>query len=110
MSITVTSANLHQALASQPGVAFEPGAATAGPVVTIDPTMRYQRFRGVGAAMTDSSAWLMQTQLPAATRTWLFSRLFGPAGIRLNFVRVPMGASDFSATGVPYSYDDVAQR
>lgn len=32
--------------------------------------------------------------------------LFGPGGIGLNYVRVPIGASDFTTTGVPYTYDD----
>src|SRR5204862_448075 len=35
------------------------------------------------------------------------NRLFGPSGIRLGFIRVPMGASDFSAGGYPYTYDDI---
>ena len=34
-------------------------------------------------------------------------RLFGSAGINLGFLRIPMGASDFSATGQPYTYDDL---
>ena len=79
MSVTVTSADLRQALTAQPPVAFEPGPHPAGPVVTIDPTARYQRFKGVGAAMTDSSAWLMQTQLPAATRTSLYLAAVRPS-------------------------------
>jgi glucosylceramidase len=33
--------------------------------------------------------------------------LFGPEGIGLDYVRVPIGASDFTATGIPYTYDDV---
>ena len=33
--------------------------------------------------------------------------LFGAKGIRLNFLRVPIGASDFTATGTPYTYDDL---
>ena len=38
------------------------------------------------------------------------ARLFGhrPGDIGLRFVRVPIGASDFTATGVPYTYDDLA--
>jgi glucosylceramidase len=37
----------------------------------------------------------------------VFDSLFGNAGIRLNYLRVPIGASDFSANGTPYTYDDV---
>ena len=35
------------------------------------------------------------------------SALFGPCGIAVDHVRVPIGASDFTAAGVPYSYDDM---
>ena len=49
--------------------------------------------------MTDSSAWLITTSFTPATRTSLMNALFGASGIRLNFVRIPIGGSDFSATG-----------
>jgi glucosylceramidase len=40
-------------------------------------------------------------------RNNLMERLFNPAnGIGISFVRIPMGASDFSVNG-PYSYDDL---
>ena len=42
-----------------------------------------------------------------SARQAAFAKLFGRSGIRLGFLRVPMGASDFSAHGVPYTYDDV---
>jgi glucosylceramidase len=35
------------------------------------------------------------------------NELFSPRGLHLNFMRVPIGASDFTVTGVPYSYDDL---
>jgi glucosylceramidase len=56
--------------------------------------------------MTDTSAWLLN-QLPAATRATVMEKLFGAAGIHLSFIRLPIGASDFTARGVPYSYDDL---
>jgi glucosylceramidase len=36
-------------------------------------------------------------------------RLFGPGGIGLRVLRVPIGASDFTRNGRPYSYDDLPQ-
>ena len=57
--------------------------------------------------MTDSSAWLIRS-LGTAIQTNLMQSLFGPTGIGLNFLRVAIGASDFTAGGVPYTYDDVA--
>jgi glucosylceramidase len=107
VSIVETSANLRQALTPQPAVSFHPGAGGPGPVIVVDPAVRYQRFRAVGAAMTDSSAWLIQTGLTAPQRGRLMAQLFSRTGLHLGFLRVPMGASDFSAQGVPYTYDDM---
>ena len=62
---------------------------------------------GFGAAVTDSSAWLMDDNLSASQRTTLMQNSSSPTqGIGLSFVRIPMGASDFSRTGA-YSYDDL---
>jgi glucosylceramidase len=72
----------------------------------VDDTRRYQRFIGAGGAMTDSSAWLIWTQLPSAKRRRLMKLLFAPSGAHLSFLRVSIGASDYTADGVSYSYDD----
>ena len=56
--------------------------------------------------MTDSSAWLMQNKLTATQRDKLMRQMFSPqAGIGINYLRVPIGASDFTA-GSFYTYDD----
>ena len=57
--------------------------------------------------MTDSSAWLIYDELSAPTRSALMNDLFGPAGAHYSFALVPMGGSDFTRTGQPYTYDDV---
>ena len=75
-------------------------------VIDVDDTRRYQRFIGAGGGMTDSSAWLIWTQLTATQRSRLMKLLFAPSGAHLSFLRVPIGASDYTADGVPYSYDD----
>jgi glucosylceramidase len=62
---------------------------------------------GFGASLTDSAAWLVSNKLTAAQQTALWQSLFSPtAGIGISFLRQPMGASDFSASG-NYSYDDL---
>lgn len=73
--------------------------------VMVDPTIRYQRMVGFGAAMTDSSAQLLMA-LPVGPRKRLFDELFLPAKLGLSFMRLPIGASDFSTEH--YSLDDVA--
>ena len=105
--VVETTADLHQALAPQAPVTFRSGGAGSGPVITVNSSVQYQHFKAVGAAMTDSSASLIENGLDANTRTWLMNKLFGASGLHLGFLRVPMGASDFSAQEVPYTYDDL---
>lgn len=75
--------------------------------VAVDDRTRYQRVTGVGAAMTDTSAWLIYDELTPVLRSQLMDDLFGSSGIHLASVLVPLGASDFTSTGRPYTYDDL---
>lgn len=76
------------------------------PTVVVDDAKRFQTVVGWGAAMSDASAYLIERAMSASQRESLVRELFGAEpGIGLSFVRVPMGASDFSRTH--YSYDDV---
>jgi glucosylceramidase len=78
----------------------------AGSVIEIDPSRRYQSMVGFGAAVTDASAWLIQTRLDEKRRAALLAELFGrDAGIGLSFTRISIGASDFSRSH--YSLDDM---
>ncbi|WP_367323323.1 discoidin domain-containing protein [Streptomyces sp. HUAS ZL42] len=74
--------------------------------IKIDGSVKYQKVQGFGAAMTDSSAWLIN-KLSTADRTKLMQKLYDPSkGIGLSLIRSPMGATDFNASG-NYSYDDM---
>lgn len=76
------------------------------PTIHIDPNIRFQQIEGVGAAMTDSAAWLLMRVLPEKQRQQVMADLFTREGngIGLNYIRVPMGASDFALH--TYSYND----
>jgi glucosylceramidase len=106
VSVTVTSANLRRALSPMPALGFGPLNPRVR-TIRVDDGTRYQRVLGFGAAMTDSSAWLLWDELLARQRTAMMADLFASNGIGLNYVRAPIGASDFTANGVPYSYDDM---
>jgi glucosylceramidase len=107
VSVTQTSSDLRQALSPRPALRFSARPPAAGvPIILVDDRVAYQRFTGVGGALTDSSAWLVWDELAPSQRAALFSALFSTRGAHLSFMRVPMGASDYSATGVPYTYDD----
>ncbi len=81
------------------------GSRVGGVGITIDPSRRYQRIVGFGAALTASSAELL-AKLPPARRAAELEALFGSAGgAGINVLRVVIGASDFAKT--PYTYDDL---
>jgi len=94
-------------LQSQPTIRFSSGGSSNPLVITVDATMVYQQMDGFGASLTDSSVWLIWNKLDSSQQTTLMQKLFSPsAGIGISFLRQPMGASDFSASG-NYSYDDM---
>lgn len=102
----VTTGDQSRILSQDPDLAFTSGSPGAATVIDVDPAVRYQQMLGFGAAVTDASAYLIQEKMSPAQRVGLLQDLFGRApGIGLSFVRVPMGASDFSLR--QYSYDDV---
>jgi glucosylceramidase len=81
--------------------------ASAVPTVVVDPTLRYQEMRGFGGAITDSSATVLYRLSPAARDATMRS-LFDPVhGDGLDYLRQPIGASDFVATAA-YTYDDIS--
>ena len=107
VQVVQTDPAVSQDLSPQPGRAISTLQPRGLPVIDVNPKLRYQRFSGMGAAMTDSSAWLIYDQLTASDRVSLMQDLFGASGIRLNFLRIPMAASDFTVSPDPYSYDDM---
>lgn len=105
VSVWLTEQDKSALLAEQPMLHWQSGPAT-GATVTVDPSTRFQPFVGVGAAITDASAYLIQHKLDDVQRAALLGDLFGPApGLSLSFTRLTIGASDFSRRH--YSYDDM---
>jgi glucosylceramidase len=98
---TSSSGTLAQQLARESDVTFGPQTAQT-PRVAVNPGVSYQQIQGFGAALTDSSAYLIYH---SPQRTQIMDDLFGPAGAGFGFVRLPMGASDLSLSN--YSYDDM---
>lgn len=62
-------------------------------------------MEGVGAALTDSSAYLMSQHLGGQARTALINDLFGTTGANLNYVRLPLSSSDMSTED--FTHDDM---
>ena len=83
--------------------ALAPFSGSAALQIVVDPTETFQRFDGVGAAITDTAAYGLTVNLTAAQRHALLTEMFGANGFQT--VRISMGASDFQS--VPYfTYDD----
>ncbi|EGN94695.1 glycoside hydrolase family 30 protein [Serpula lacrymans var. lacrymans S7.3] len=88
-----------------------PGTAASADI-TVDDTSVYQSMYGFGASLTDSSAQLLSTlKTQNSNNYWalldsLFNVTDGANSAGLSYLRVPLGASDFSAT--VYSYDDTS--
>jgi len=81
-------------------------AASSAPTVVVDPSRTFQTMQGFGAAITDSSASVLYTLAPQARHDLMVS-LFDPrSGDGLDYLRQPIGASDFT-NGPAYTYDDV---
>jgi glucosylceramidase len=87
-------------------VPFSPAAPTTSAIIRLDPSLSFQTFSGVGAAITDSSAQVLYG-LSTVDRDAVMKNLFDPnSGAGISFLRQPIGASDFVADA-DYSFDDV---
>ena len=115
VQVVQTDTGFSQELSTQPGRAISTLAPQGLPVIGVNPQVRYQQFTGVGAALTDSSAWLIYDELSPTSRLALLQALFGAPGspnslglpaIHLNFLRVGIGAPGAMTVTPPYSYDD----
>ena len=107
VEVVQTTRDLSQRLTHLAGLRFGGPLPTGVAVIHVDDAVRYQPVTGVGGAITDTSAWLLHNELPPRTRAAVMANLFGAGGIHLGYMRVPMGASDFTKGKRPYSYDDL---
>ena len=100
----LTTPDLASHLTQQPDVETTPSGAAD---LTFDDSSRLQTIDGFGAALTDTSAYLLVNALTPTTRAQVMADLFSrTTGIGLSLVRLPMGSSDFTDCSCTYSYDD----
>ncbi|GIL23403.1 MAG: glucosylceramidase [Bacteroidota bacterium] len=78
-------------------------ASASGVMITLDSTQKLQSVDGFGAALTGSAAYLINRRLNNQQRDSLLNTLFAPAGIGISYLRVTMGASDFSLRDFTYN-------
>jgi glucosylceramidase len=109
VDVWLTTPDLNNLLTQQAAIALAaPGADGGAATIDVDVTQTFQTIAGFGAAMTDSAAYVLTNDMSETQRASLMGSLFDPvAGIGLCYLRVPMGASDFTSDG-SYTYDDVS--
>ena len=83
------------------------------PRITINPTERFQTMLGLGAALTDASAFVLldlKAKNPALY-DYTMERLFSPTkGAGLSVLRLPMGSSDYVSGNTYFTYCDTESR
>ena len=105
VNVWITTADGQQKLTRQAPVTFS-ASPPANLTVTVDPSRTFQAMTGFGGSLTDSSAAVLSS-LPPSARDAALHLLFDPAtGDGLDFLRQPIGASDFVATQ-DYTFDDM---
>ncbi|MWC26905.1 S-layer homology domain-containing protein [Paenibacillus sp. MMS18-CY102] len=93
-------------ISAEPDVAFTADTNPMDLTINVNENKTYQSMDGFGASMTDSSAWLIANKLTQPARDNLMQTLFDRnSGVGFSYVRVPMGANDFSLSN--YTYDDM---
>jgi O-glycosyl hydrolase len=78
--------------------------------IAVDGARTFQTMYGDGAAMTDSSAWVLMNLKRSNPQLYEYTmkKLFSPTdGAGFSFLRLPMGASDYTASAGYYTYCDV---
>lgn len=102
--VWLTTGSRVHLLSRRPDLPIRARVARGDIVIDVDDRVTYQTMVGFGAAVTDASAYLINQTLGSG-REAVLRDLFDPrSGLGLSFIRVPMGASDFSPTH--YTYDD----
>lgn len=79
--------------------------STQDPVLDYNAGQIFQEIEGYGGALTDSAV-LAINSLKGGVRRALLEKLFDPVhGLNVNYLRVPIGSTDFSES--TYSYEDL---
>jgi glucosylceramidase len=104
--VWTTSGDQTKLLSSETDISITAVQTGTVPTTTIDETVKLQQIEGFGAALTGSSAFLINNELSASQRNALLQDLFNPSsGIGISYLRMTIGASDFSLSN--YTYDDM---
>ncbi len=104
--VWLTTGDKTKLLSHETDVSITVRTATTFPTVELSPEEKLQEIDGFGAALTGSSAYLINQKMTASQRRALLEDLFSPdKGIGISYLRMTIGASDFSLED--FTYDDM---
>jgi glucosylceramidase len=102
----LTRGDKSKLLSREGDLSIKTTASSSWPVIDVDTSARFQTMQGFGAALTGSAAYLFHHKMEGATRNSTLRKLFDRVdGIGISYLRLSIGASDFSLS--EYSLDDI---
>ena len=104
VNVWISTGDKSKLLQRQSDIQFGTDSGTYATTIDVDENNTYQTMDGFGAAVTGSSAYLINQKMDGTQRTQLMNDLFSTNGIGISFLRHTIGGSDFSLSS--YSYDD----
>jgi glucosylceramidase len=100
----LTKGDKSKLLSREADLSIKKVASGSFPVVTIDTATQLQSVEGFGAALTGSSAWLLHNKMSDGARQTLLRQLFDTVnGAGISYLRLTIGASDFSLSDFTYN-------
>ena len=100
IDLFLTTPDKNNLLTKQPAISWDANLQSGLPTLTVEANRLQQPFLGVGAALTDSSAWLLAKSMDASERRAALTALFDTkVGHGFSVLRICIGASDFSVGG-----------
>ena len=104
--VWLTTGDQSKLLTKENDISITEITVTSFPTIDIDESEKLQEIEGFGAALTGSSAYLINRKMSAGQRLALLQDLFDPGkGIGITYLRMTMGSSDFSLAD--FTYDDM---
>ncbi len=89
----------------QPSQTFNPTEVPPKSLINVNSDRRYQTIQGVGATLTESSAYLIR-ELPQPLFLEVLNNLFNQtSGIGINYIRLPITSCDFALNS--WTFDEM---
>ncbi|MFC4778685.1 glycoside hydrolase family 30 beta sandwich domain-containing protein [Paenibacillus sp. GCM10023252] len=105
VGVYLTTADKTNLLTQKSSLTFQPDSGSSSTTIDVNEGTTYQTFDGAGAAITGSSAYLIQQKMNSTQREGLMNDLFSGSGIGISMVRHTIGASDYNPDG-SWTYND----